>query len=145
MCIEHKKICSCGRSSASLYFRDEILPDDVVDRLYCPQCSVSVGHDTATMVRDNGWIIKYDMDVVNFMRHKLPAGEETPDFIFDEGYCTWNGVYPTDREDSVKEREELVQLSKINKKKYLEEFKCWGVNRMDRLAKEGWRKADGKK
>ncbi len=142
MCVEHRKICTCGQNSASLHFRDEILPEEVVDRLYCPQCSGTVGYDTGSMVRDNGWIIKYDMDVVNFMRQKLPAGEATPDFIFDEGYCTWNGVYPTDREDSVKERGELVQLSKINRKKYLEEFKSWGVSRMERLAREGWRKAD---
>ncbi len=142
MCVEHKKICICGRSTASLYFRDEILPEEVIDRLYCPQCSVAVGYDAITMVMDNGWIIKYDMDIVNFMRQKLPAGEATPGFIFDEGYCTWEGVYPTDRADSVKEREELVQLSKINKKKYLEEFKTWGIKRMQRLQQEGWRKAN---
>lgn len=141
MCVEHKKICNCGRSMASLHFRDEILPEEVVDRLYCPSCSPDVSFDNSTMIKDNGWIIKYDMDVANFMRQKLPASDATPDFIFDEGYCTWNGVYPTDRADSVKEREELVQLSKINKKKYLEEFKSWGVRRMEQLKLEGWRKA----
>jgi len=141
MCIEHKKLCKCGRNSASLFFRDEVLPEEVVGMVYCPACSQDVGYDNGTMVRDNGWIIEYDMDVVNFMKQKLPAGEATPDFVFDEGYCTWNGVYPTDRADSVKEREELVQLAKINAKKYIEEFRTWGVKRMERLEREGWRKA----
>ncbi len=145
MCVEHRKICNCGKSSASLFFRDEILHEEVINALYCPSCSSDVPYDNRTMVRDNGWVIEYDMDVVNFMGQKLPAAEATPDFVFDEGYCTWNGVYPTDRADSAKEREELVQIAKINKKKYLEEFKNWGVKRMERLEMEGWRKAIGKR
>jgi hypothetical protein len=95
------------------------------------------------MLPDNGWVIEYDMDVVRFVSGKLPAAELTPDYIFDEGYCTWRGVYPTDHIDSLRKREELVTLSKINKMKYLEEIKRWGINRMERLAKEGWRKARG--
>ncbi len=145
MCVEHKKLCKCGRNSASLFFRDEVLPEEVVGMLYCPVCSQDVRYDNDTMVKDNGWIIEYDMDVVNFMRQKLPAGEATPDFVFDEGYCTWNGVYPTDRADSVKEREELVQLASIDKRKYIEEFRTWGVKRMERLEREGWRKANEKR
>ena len=141
MCVEHRKICACGQRSASLFFRDEVLPEGVVERLYCPSCSAEVRYDSGTMVRDNGWIIEYDMDVVTFMRQKLPAGEATPDFVFDEGYCTWNGIYPTDHADSLKERVELLKLSNINKKKYLEEFRSWGVRRMERLELEGWRKA----
>jgi len=41
------------------------------------------------------------------------------------------GVYPTDHIDSVKEREDLVKLAKINPRKYLEEIKKWGISRMD--------------
>jgi hypothetical protein len=144
MCVEHKKVCKCGRNSASFQFRDEMMPEEVLEGLYCPFCSAGVAYDEETMVSDNGWVIKYDMDVVRFMRHKLPVADASAAYLFDEGYCTWDGVYPTDRVDSIREREELVKLAKIDKKKYVERFKTWGINRMDRLAKEGWRKANEK-
>jgi hypothetical protein len=118
------------------------MPEEVVEGVYCPVCSSRVHYDEETMISDNGWIIQYDMDVVRFMEHKLPAVCATPGYLFDEGYCTWDGVYPTDRADSIREREELVELAKTDKKKYIERFKTWGINRMDRLAREGWRKAD---
>lgn len=143
MCVDHTMSCKCGSSSASLNFRDEIMPTGVVNNLYCPSCSCDVSHDPGSMLRDNGWIIEYDMDVVRFISSKLPSMELTPAFIFDEGYCTWRGVYPSDHIDSLREREELVALAKINKKKYLEEIKKWGVQRMERLSGEGWRKARG--
>ena len=142
MCVEHKKVCMCGRKSASFQFRDEIMPEEVLEVLYCPVCAAAVRYDGESMIRDNGWIIKYDMDIVCFMQHKLPAVDATPLYLFDEGYCTWDGIYPTDRADSVRERAELAELAKTDKRKYIERFKTWGINRMDRLAKEGWRKAN---
>jgi ABC-type amino acid transport substrate-binding protein len=141
MCIEHAMTCKCGSNRASFNFRDELMPVEIIDGLYCPICSSGVDYQKETMLRDNGWIIQYDMDVAKFMAGKLPASKITPEFLFDEGYCTWRGVYPMDHIDSIKEREELINLSKINKKKYLEEFKKWGINRMKQLAQEGWRKA----
>ena len=93
------------------------------------------------MLIDNGWIIEYDMAVARFAGAKLPHREMTPELLFDEGYCTWRGISPTDYVDSARERGDLVKMSKINPKKYLEEFKRWGIERMERLANEGWRKA----
>jgi hypothetical protein len=142
MCVEYKTTCVCGTNSASFNFRDEIMPVEVVDRLYCPDCSTGVIYDPETMIRDNDWIIKYDMEIAHFMRRKLPVSEMTPGFIFDEGYCTWRGIYPNDHLDSLREREELVKLAATDRKKYLEEFKFWGARRMQRLAREGWRKAN---
>ena len=142
MCQDHKMSCKCGQSSASLNFRDDILPQEVVSGLYCPQCSTGVAVNPSTMLADNGWILEYDMDIAGFMKQKLSAAAAlTPEFLFDEGYCTWRGVYPNDHIDSAREREELLKLAKTDKKKYFEEFKNWGVNRMERLAREGWRKA----
>lgn len=141
MCIDHKMICSCGRNTASFNFRDNLMPVEVVAGLYCPNCSEGLKMDDATMLNDNGWVIRYDMEVAGFISRSLPVSEITPAFIFDEGYCTWRGVYPTDHIDSVREREELVKLAKINPKKYLDEFRKWGLERMERLAREGWRKA----
>jgi hypothetical protein len=142
MCVDHSLNCSCGKRHASFHFRDEVLPFKVVTNLYCPSCSSQVAHNPETMVMDNGWVIEYDMDVARFMMQKnAPAAVVTPEFIFDEGFCTWRGVTPTDHIDSVKERDALLQLAKTDRRRYFEEMKTWGINRMDRLAQEGWRKA----
>jgi hypothetical protein len=142
MCMEHKIACSCGKNSASFHTKDSILPVEVVRKLYCPACSVQTAFNPETMLSDNGWTIEYDMDIARFMLRELtPSGTISPEFLFDEGYCTWRGVYPNDHLDSVREREELVKLSKTDRKKYFEEFRNWGIKRMERLAREGWRKA----
>jgi hypothetical protein len=93
------------------------------------------------MLRDNGWIIEYDMEVAKFAGRALPASGITPAFLFDEGYCCWRSIYPRDDEDSLKERQELVSLSKRDPAKYIGEFRQWGLRRMERLRAEGWRKA----
>jgi hypothetical protein len=142
MCVDHSLNCSCGKTHASFHFRDDVLPFKVITKLYCPSCSCEVTHNPETMVADNGWVIEYDMDVARFMMQKnAPTAVVTPEFLFDEGFCTWRGVTPTDHIDSVKEREALLQLAKTDRKRYFEEMKSWGINRMERLAREGWRKA----
>jgi len=141
MCVDHEMSCSCRSHNASFNFKDNIMPAEVIDELYCPECSSAIKYNPQTMMIDNGWIIEYDMEVAQFMAHKLPHTSISPETLFDEGYCTWRGVYPSDHIDSVREREELVKLAKINPKKYLEEFKKWSIERMRRLAQAGWRKA----
>ena len=145
MCMDHSINCSCGKSSASFHFKDDILPYEVVTGLYCPSCSSSAVRVTPGMLVDNGWIIAYDMDVARFLMQKVaPAHEITPEYIFDEGYCTWRGMTPTDTRDSVRERTELAQLAKTDPKQYFQEIKAWGNSRIERLAREGWRKANEK-
>ncbi|MDA8084532.1 MAG: hypothetical protein M0024_12815 [Nitrospiraceae bacterium] len=141
MCVDHSMNCVCGFSSASFNFRDEVMPVEVINRLYCPKCSPDIALNAASMIRDNGWIIDFDMDVARFAGQRLQPATITPEYLFDEGYCTWRGVHPTDHIDSVREREDLVKLSRSNPKKYIEEFKKWGAERMSRLEREGWRKA----
>jgi hypothetical protein len=142
MCLEHKIVCTCGNNSASFHTKDSILPVEVVQRLFCPVCSLKTAFDPGTMLSDNGWTIEYDMDLARFMMQKIARADAiSPEFLFDEGYCTWKGVYPNDHVDSVKEREELVKLAKTDRKRYFEEFRNWGIKRMERLAQEGWRKA----
>ena len=106
MCVDHRMMCECGKNTASINFRDEIMPPEAIDRLYCPQCSEGVPYRPDSMLRDNGWIIEYDMDVAKFAGRTIPVSELTPAYLFDEGYCSWRGVYPNDHEDSRKEREE---------------------------------------
>lgn len=143
MCMAHETNCSCGNGLAGFNFKNEIMSGDVIREVYCPLCAGDVKFNPETMVADNGWIIAYDMEIARFQAHrlKLKPHEVTPDFIFDGGYCTWRGIYPSDHIDSVAERSELLQLARINPRKYLEEMKEWATARMERLWREGWRKA----
>jgi hypothetical protein len=143
MCVDHSINCSCGKHYASFNFKDDILPHEAITTLYCPECSKTVSFDPATMLSDNGWYIAYDMDVSKFMLQKVATSRDiTPEFIFDEGYCTWRGVTPSDHIDSLRERDQLAELAKTDRKRYFEEIKNWANNRMARLAQEGWRKAN---
>jgi hypothetical protein len=143
MCVDHSINCLCGKNVASFNFRDDILPHEVITKLNCPECSRGVSQNPETTLTDNGWVIGFDMDVARFMLQKdVPADRVTPEFIFDEGYCTWRGVTPSDHVDSLKEREALAQLAKTDRKRYFEEIRNWSNNRMERLAREGWRKAN---
>jgi hypothetical protein len=143
MCVDHSITCTCGKNSASFNFRDNVLPFETVSHLYCPACSTDIVHSSATMLSDNGWLIEFNMDAARFMMQKIaPASAVTPEFLFDEGYCTWRGVYPGDHIDSLCEREELMKLAKTDKKRYFDEIRTWGIRRMERLARAGWRKAN---
>ncbi len=141
MCMAYEKSCSCGARSASFHFRDNVLPEQIVKDLYCPSCAREVALSHADMVRDNGWVIRYDMDMARFLAVGKIQGCVTPDLLFDEGYCTWNGMYPGDHLDSVKEREKITALAKTNPVEYLKKLKTWAVERSERLKDEGWRKA----
>ena len=141
MCMAYEKSCSCGARSASFHFRDNVLPEQIVKDLYCPSCGKDVALDPSDMVRDNGWMIRYDMDMARVMSTGKIAGSVTPDLLFDEGYCTWNGMYPGDHHDSVREREKITALAKTNPVEYLKKLKSWAVERSERLKDEGWRKA----
>ena len=143
MCMDYARQCKCGAHSASFNFRDSLLPGEVITAVYCPACSSGVQYDPQSMVRDNGWILQFEMDVARFMLNTLPSGSTgmTPGFLFDEGYFTWRGFTPTDHIDSLRERQEILKLAKTDPKRYFAELKTWGNRRMDRLAQEGWRKA----
>ena len=144
MCIEHKVACNCGKNDASFIFKDEILPPAVIRTLYCPDCSRKIAMDYVSMIEDNGWIIRYDMEIVRLYRRKLPqivTENLLPDTLFDNGFATWLGVYPGDHNDSEKERQALSMLAKKDPEKYFKEIKRWSIKRMTRLKKDGWRKA----
>jgi hypothetical protein len=139
--MAYEKHCSCGARSVSFHFKDNIMPEQVIKGVYCPSCSKGVALDPATMVDDNGWIISYDMETARFMGEKHLKGDITPAVLFDEGYCSWNGVYPGDNLDSVREREQIIALAKTNPLEYLKQLKSWAVQRSEKLKHEGWRKA----
>lgn len=146
MCMKYSKTCECGQRHADMNFGGDILPHEVVDKLYCPSCSTGIDIDPATMVEDNGWILKLDMDVVKAMSARLPGHVKfslTPDVLFDAGYVTWLGMYPGDIEDSARERAEIVCLAKTEPRMYMQKMSQWMKERAQRLSMEGWRKARG--
>jgi len=142
--MDHSVICKCGKHDASFNFKSEVMPPETIEALYCPECSQGVSVNPGSMIKDNGWVIHYDMDVAVLYSSRLPSSEKeslSPELLFDEGYITWRGVYPGDHIDSAREREELARLAKVNPKQYFEQMKSWAINRMVRLKEEGWRKA----
>jgi len=136
--------CKCGNNVANFNFRNDFMPPEVIEALYCPICSDELKLDAETMLNDNGWVIEFDMEVAGFYRNRLPAGDAerlSPEILFNEGYATWRGIYPGDHIDSIKERQELTALAKTDPRKYFEEVKNWANCRMARLKEKGWRKA----
>lgn len=141
MCVAHDMRCKCAAKSANFHFRDNILSEQVLRTLYCPSCSTDLSLDPESMIADNGWVVEYDMDIARFMGTGKISGKITPDTLFDDGYCTWNGIYPGDHIDSVQERGHIASLAKIDPKEYLRQMKSWASERQERLKGEGWRKA----
>ena len=144
MCQEIRKTCSCGKHSAQFHLRDNLLSQEVIEGLYCPDCSTGVDLNPQTMLMDNGWIIEYDMDLARFLlSSKLLLDREhiQPGYIFDSGYACWLEMYPGEKEDILEERAEIMELQKKDPKHYLQEISRWNINRIERLKEEGWRKA----
>lgn len=143
MCIAVSRECDCGTGVASLHHTNSILPDDVMVAVYCPDCEEKVEFDPATMLRDNGWVISYDMELATQLlaREGVDPEAVTPELIFDKGYSTWNGLTPTDAFDKSMEMHELLSDSKGDKLAYFQAMKQWTQERTARLAEQGWRKA----
>jgi hypothetical protein len=144
MDINHSLPCKCGKKSASFHFENDLMPPQIINRLYCPECSKGIFFDPISMIEDNGWIIEYDMDIASLYRGKLPNNDMDnllPEMLFDKGYATWHGVYPGEHIDSVRERNELAKLAKADPGHHFEEVKNWAVKRRARFRREGWRKA----
>ena len=142
MMIMSQISCKCGKHMAGLSI-DCIIPEEVVANVYCPEESKSVKFDGATMFEDNGWIIEYDMEIARYYgghAHKDPA-KITPESLFMGGLASWTGMTPTDQVDLPKERDRIMKLREQDLKQYLDEFKKWANDRVERLKKEGWKKA----
>ena len=143
MCMSHKVRCTCGRESAEFSMRDEVMAPGVIKALYCPSCGEGLDFSGETMLDDNGWVIEYDMEQAGIYSSRLglPAGKLTPEFIFDEGYCTWAGYCPGDIRKAAEEKAEIVKMMKTDPKTYVKALMVWGKERAQRLGREGWRKA----
>ena len=142
MCMAVVRSCACG-DQVSLHHLNSILPEEVVLAVHCPGCDSATAFDSGTMLRDNGWIIEYDMELAAYhlKRHGIEPEQVTPEFIFDEGYSTWNGLTPTDSFDKAMEMHELLVQSGGDKRRYFDAMLTWTKERTSRLAAKGWRKA----
>ena len=143
MCKSDNKTCKCGAQTAVLHFGNNVLPENIVSELYCPNCSGAIEFDARSMVEDNGWVIDFEIEGARIFAHEFPAEPEavTPDYIFDNGFCTWVGYTPTDQHDSYKEKEEIIKLAKSDPRRYFNEMRDWSNDRVKKLADAGWRKA----
>ena len=144
MCMDHKVICKCGKNEASFMFKNEVMPPETIEALYCPECSGDMTVNEDFMLKDNDWLIHFDMEVTELYKDRLPCsgkGQLSPELLFDEGYISWRGIYPGDHLDSIKEREEISALAKTDPATYFKIIRTWAIDRMNRLKEEGWRKA----
>ncbi len=136
--------CNCGKETVRMNFKNNILSEEVIEAIYCPSESEKIDFDEKTMINDNGWVIKYNMEIAKFIGSKKlnkNPDQITPSFLFDEGYATWKELFPGELELSKKDRERLKNLAKTDKKRYFEEIRNWANARMLKYKKEGWRKA----
>jgi hypothetical protein len=142
MCLQQARACRCGRRMAYLSYRDNVLTPEILRDLYCPECRTQAKWDAASMVEDCGWILEYDMFGTRFLMHRrgLDAGV-SPDFIFDEGYLTWQGFSPLDHEVNSELHRRLAPLIQDNMQQYLQSLKSEWLAHVAALKAAGWRKA----
>jgi hypothetical protein len=116
---------------------------EVIECLFCLGCSAAQELDPETMVRDNDWIIEYDMDLARMFaitKLSMDPAHVNPEFLFDEGYVTWREMYPGETEDITDERNKIIAMKDSDPKGYLAAINSWAVERIQRLKDDGWRK-----
>lgn len=144
MCQEVNRMCSCGKERVSFHLRDNIMSQEVIDRLFCPACSGAVTFEQERMVNDNGWVIEYDMDLARMYaiaKLGLEPAQVQPGFVFDEGYVAWREMYPGETGDIADERNRIIAMKDKDPQEYLAAINAWAVERVARMKAAGWRKA----
>jgi hypothetical protein len=144
MCQEINKECDCGKERVSFHLRDNIMSQEVLDRLFCPACSPTVVFTEERMIEDNGWVIEYDMELARsyaIAKLGLEPDQVHPSFVFDSGFATWREMYPGETRDIADERARIIATKEENPQAYLTAINAWAVQRIARLKAEGWRKA----
>lgn len=142
MCQSYKKLCSCGKKSAEIFFGNMLLDESSVSRVFCPQCSQGKSAGEPNRIWDNGWVLELHMDIVrcHASTFGMPPEKVTAEWVFDTGYATWVGITPDDTERRNRERDEIQKLAKVDVLAYFKAMKEWGISREKRFSNEGWRK-----
>lgn len=142
MCMNARRFCHCGRNAAFLIFRNNLLPPEILVNLYCPECGSQVLWDGDTMLQDCGWVLEYDVSRAQaYLEHRGVQGRATPEFLFDEGYLTWQGLAPGDHEVNTELHQRLAPLIGKNLALYLQSLKTEWLAHVAALKAAGWRKA----
>jgi hypothetical protein len=142
MCLSLKRTCVCGQNQAHFMHRDNILPAEILLKLYCPQCRHQAVWDATTMIEDGGWILEYDLEMARlFFWNKGIKQPITPEFLFDEGYCSWHGLTPRDLEESARLHRQLAPLLEQDRLLYIQQIKEQWLGHVVQLKAAGWRKA----
>ena len=144
MCFYQKRPCVCGKKEAYIFHRDELLPEEVLTHLYCPECSERAEWNVHAMIEDGGWILEYNMVVARYYFHFKQGNLHypvTPEFIFDGDYCSWYGLTPTDLEDNARMHRELLPLQRQDKRRYIYKLREICQAKVAGLKEAGWRKS----
>jgi hypothetical protein len=142
MCRNERRFCACGRNSAALLFRDNLLYPEILLNLYCPLCQDRAVWDGAAMLRDCGWILEYDISGAQaLLQQRGVRGAATPEFLFDEGYLSWQGLSPGDLQVNTELHRRLAPLIEEDLARYLESMKGAWLKHVGELKAAGWRKA----
>lgn len=142
MCMNQRRSCLCGHSSAFLIFRDNLLFPEILVNLYCPECRSRVEWEEATMLEDCGWVLEYDVARAQVLLELRGVKHRTtPAFIFDEGYLTWQGLSPGDHEVNTRLHRRLAPLIEQDLALYLKSLKNEWLEHVAALKAAGWRKA----
>ena len=143
MCIDVRKTCECGTHTVQFHLRDNIMPPQVISRLFCPSCPGNSAFDNESMLYDNDWIIEYDMDLAQTMLEKklqIDPEDVNPELIFDKGYACWQEMYPGEQEDIREDRKKIIEMLEQDRNEYLQAMQNWNIERIERLKAAGWRK-----
>lgn len=142
MCQSYRKVCTCGQNTTEIFFGKMIFDEQVVAKVYCPDCSRNIETDCDSRVWDNGWVLELNMEVVKARVPVMDMAFEdaTADRLFDEGYVTWVGITPDDHQKREQERNQIQKLAKTDLLAYIRAMKEWGLKREKRFVNEGWRK-----
>lgn len=143
MCQMHRQPCACGQKTAEIFFGNMILDQTAIAGLYCPECSSTVTLNPQTMVRDNGWVIELDPDVIKAYapRMRLDTDDVTAEKVFDANFLTWVGFSPDDHHQRALERECIMKETAGDTRAQFAALKKWAIERERKFHEEGWRKA----
>jgi len=142
MCMNERRFCRCGRNAAFLIFRDNLLPPEILLNLYCPECRRQVSWDGSAMLEDCGWVLEYDVEQAQgYFKLRGVKGAATPEFLFDQGYLSWQGLAPGDEEVNRRLHQRLAPLIEQDLTRYLKTLKEEWVAHVAELKAAGWRKA----
>ncbi len=142
MCMNQRRFCECGKNSAFLSFRDNLLPPEILLNLFCPQCGAAAPWDEATMLTDCGWVLVYDVErAQSYFDLRGIGSRATPAYLFDEGYLSWQGLAPGDHEVNAGLHRRLEPLIEQDMNLYLATLKAEWTAHVAGLKAAGWRKA----